>query len=82
MIGHTVDSYKGIQTLGVDRLRSIYAAAGLAIRPKTKHSKLETIKEMICALGENPQQLLTLDALAQGTITESKKNSLIISSQF
>ncbi len=46
-MGHTVDTYHDIQSLGIDRMRAIYAAAGLAIRKKTQISKLDTIKEMI-----------------------------------
>ena len=72
MMGHIPDTYHDIQSLGIEKLRSIYAAAGLAIRPKTQHSKLETIKEMIRALGENPEQILNRDALAQGATTEKQ----------
>ncbi len=68
-MGHTVDTYHDIQSLGIDRMRSIYAAAGLAIRKKTQISKLDTIKEMIRALGENPEQLLSREALCTGNIS-------------
>ena len=68
-MGHTVDTYHDIQNLGLDRMRSIYAAAGLAIRKKTQISKLDTIKEMIRALGENPEQLLSREALCMGNIS-------------
>jgi hypothetical protein len=70
MMGHTVDTYHDIQSVGIDKLRSIYAASGLAIRQKTQVTKLETIKEMIRALGENPEQLLSREALAQGATTD------------
>ena len=73
MMGHIPDTYHDIQSLGIEKLRSIYAAAGLAIRPKTQHSKLETIKEMIRALGENPEQILNRDALAQGAFTNQQE---------
>jgi hypothetical protein len=53
----------------IDRMRSIYAAAGLAIRKKTQISKIDTIKEMIRALGENPEQLLSIEALSMGNIS-------------
>ncbi len=69
-MGHTVDTYHDIQSLGIDKLRAIYAAAGLAIRRKTALSKIDTIKEMIRALGENPEQLLTREAFSRGNITE------------
>jgi site-specific recombinase XerD len=72
MMGHTVDTYHDIQSVGIDKLRNIYAAAGLAIRQKTQVSKLETIKEMIRALGENPEQLLNREALMRGATTEKE----------
>jgi site-specific recombinase XerD len=68
-MGHTVDTYHDIQSLGIDRMRCIYAAAGLAIRTKTQVSKLDTIKEMIRALGENPEQMLSREALSMGNVT-------------
>jgi len=72
MMGHIPDTYHDIQSLGIEKLRSIYSAAGLAIRPKTQRSELDTIKEMIRALGENPEQILTRDALAQGATTDKQ----------
>jgi site-specific recombinase XerD len=63
MMGHTVDTYHDIQSLGVEKLRSIYASSGLAIRPKTKTSKIDLIKEYIRALGVNPEEVLTREAL-------------------
>lgn len=72
MMGHTVDTYHDIQSVGIDKLRNIYAAAGLAIKQKTQVSKLETIKEMIRALGENPEKLLSREALFTGATTEKE----------
>jgi hypothetical protein len=69
MMGHTVDTYHDIQSLGVDRLRSAYQASGLAIRTKTQVSKIDALKELIRAWGMNPEQLLTRDALAEGATT-------------
>lgn len=69
MMGHTVDTYHDIQSLGVDRLRSAYQASGLAIRPKTQVSKIDALKELIRAWGMNPEQLLTRDALSEGATT-------------
>jgi site-specific recombinase XerD len=63
MMGHTVDTYHDIQSLGVEKLRSIYASSGLAIRPKTKTCKINLIKEYIRALGVNPEEVLTREAL-------------------
>jgi hypothetical protein len=69
MMGHTVDTYDDIQSLGVDKLRNIYAIAGLSIRTKTHVNKVEALKEMIRALGMNPEQYLSREALAEGAIT-------------
>ena len=68
-MGHTLDTYHDIQSIGIEKLRSVYASAGLAIRPKTQISKLEQLKEMVRALGMNPEQVLTKDALANGAVT-------------
>jgi len=65
MMGHTVDTYHDIQSLGVEKLRNIYASAGLSIRSKTKTSKIELIKEYVRALGVNPESVLTREALSQ-----------------
>jgi hypothetical protein len=51
-MGHTVDTYHDIQSLGIDKLRSICAAAGLALRKKTALSKIDTIKEIIRELAK------------------------------
>jgi hypothetical protein len=69
MMGHTVDTYDDIQSLGIDKLRGIYSAAGLAIRTKTRANKTDMLKEMIRALGMNPEQVLTRDAFNGGAIT-------------
>jgi len=76
MMGHTVDTYHDIQSLGVDKLRNIYANAGLSIRPKTKTSKIELIKEYIRALGVNPEAVLTKEALTQPARTYSNHEDL------
>jgi site-specific recombinase XerD len=68
-MGHLPDTYHDIQSLGIDKLRGLYASYGLTIRQKTQRSKLDTIKEMIRALGENPEQILAKDALIKGNIT-------------
>jgi type I restriction-modification system DNA methylase subunit/site-specific recombinase XerD len=66
MMGHTVDTYHDIQSLGVEKLRNVYAAAGLSIKPKTKVSKIDALKEIIRAWGMNPEQVLAREALSQG----------------
>lgn len=69
MMGHTIDTYHDIQSLGIDKLRNVYAASGLAIRRKTQVNKVEALKEIIRAWGMNPEQLLTRDALSEGAVT-------------
>lgn len=69
MMGHVVDTYHDIQSLGVEKLRNIYAAAGLSIKPKTRVSKIDALKEIIRAWGLNPEQVLTREALTQGAAT-------------
>ena len=59
MMGHTVDTYHDIQSIGIDKLRNVYEASGLAIRRKTQVNKIEAIKEIIRAYGMNPEQILT-----------------------
>jgi len=71
MMGHTVDTYDDIQSLGTDKLRTIYASAGLAIKPKTRVSKVEALKEIIRAWGMNPEQVLAREALTQGATTNT-----------
>jgi len=76
MMGHTVDTYNDIQSLGIEKLRSIYAASGLSIRPKTQVSKVETLKEIIRALGMNPEQILTRDAFVEGATTYTSQEEM------
>ncbi len=71
MMGHTVDTYEDVQSLGVETLRNMYQSAGLAIRPKTQANRITQLKEIIRAWGENPEELLTRDALLRGNITET-----------
>jgi len=76
MMGHTVDTYHDIQSLGSDKLRNVYSSSGLAIRKKTQTNKMDILKEMIRALGMNPEQYLTRDALAEGAITHKNQEDL------
>jgi site-specific recombinase XerD len=76
MMGHTVDTYHDIQSVGIDKLRNVYASSGLSIRKKTQISKIDTLKEMIRALGMNPEQMLTKDALSQGAATYKNAEEL------
>jgi site-specific recombinase XerD len=69
MMGHTIDTYHDIQSIGIDKLRNVYASSGLCITKKTQANKVEALKEIIRAWGLNPEALLTRDALSQGAIT-------------
>jgi integrase len=64
MMGHTISTYHDIQMKGIEFLRGVYAASGLCIKPKTKPSRIETLKEMARALGLNPEEILTKEALS------------------
>ena len=50
---------------GIEYLRGIYATSGLSIKPKTRVSKLDALKEIIRAWGLNPEEILTRDALTK-----------------
>jgi len=49
---------------GIEFLRNIYAASGLSIRPKTKMSRIEMLKEICRAWGLEPDSILTKEALS------------------
>jgi hypothetical protein len=65
MMGHTVDVCHDIQSKGVGFLRNVYASAGLSIRPKTRHTKIDMLKEVMRAWGLEPEKILTSEALAE-----------------
>jgi len=68
-MGKTIGTYEELQSLGVETLRNLYAAAGLAIRPKTKINRIDQLKEIIRAWGENPEEILSKDVLLRGNQT-------------
>ena len=70
VFGKTIDTYEDVQSLGIETLRNLYTSAGLAIRPKTQVNRIEQLKEIIRAWGQNPEEILTKDALMRGNITE------------
>lgn len=76
MMGHTVDTYHDIQSVGIDKLRNVYQSSGLCIGKKTPLNKIETAKELLRALGLNPEQILTKDALSQGAVTTKNADDL------
>jgi len=49
MMEHTISTYHDIQMTGIEYLRGIYAASGLSIKPKTRLSKIDALKEIIRA---------------------------------
>ncbi len=65
MMGHTISTYHDIQMKGIEFLRGIYTASGLSIRPKTRVSKIDALKEIIRAWGLNPDEILTRKALTE-----------------
>jgi hypothetical protein len=77
MMGHTISTYHDVQMKGVEFLRGIYAASGLSIKAKTKPSRIQILKEITRALGLNPEEILTKEALAkpQRTITAGMKTN-------
>jgi len=48
-MGHKIDRYHDIEMKGVEFLRNSYISSGLSIRPKTRLSKIEALKETIRA---------------------------------
>lgn len=78
MIGHTVDTCHDIQSLGVDKLRNVYAAASFLIKPKTQVSKIEGLKEIIRAWGMTPEQLPCKDELTEDATTYKNQEELEI----
>jgi integrase len=65
MMGHTISTYHDIQMKGIEFLRGIYIASGLSIKPKTRISKIEALKEIMRAWGLNPEEILTKQALTE-----------------
>lgn len=81
MMGHTISTYEDVQSLGIETLRNLYTSAGIAIRPKTAINRIEQLREIIRAWGENPEEILSKDALLRGnqTVTEDHQVKLLTS---
>jgi len=71
-MGKTIDTYEDIQSLGVETLKNLYGSAGLAIRPKTQANRIDQLKEIVRAWGENPEKILTRDAMMRGNVAETQ----------
>ena len=76
MMGHTISTYHDIKMKGTEYLRGIYLASGLSIKPKTRVSKLDALKEIIRAWGLNPEEILTRDALREPHRTVIDRSTL------
>ncbi|MCP8304528.1 MAG: hypothetical protein H3Z50_03540 [archaeon] len=63
-MGHSISTYHDVEMKGIEFLRNVYGTSGLSIRPKTKLSRIETLKEIIRTWGMNPEEILTKEALA------------------
>jgi hypothetical protein len=72
MMGHTINTYEDVQSLGIETLRNLYQTAGLAIRPKTQANRIDQLKEIIRAWGGNPEEILSKDALIRGNTSETQ----------
>ncbi|MCL2477817.1 site-specific integrase [Candidatus Bathycorpusculum sp.] len=68
-MGHVLDTYHSIQSIGLERLRSAYSAAGLSIRTKTQMTDVDQVKQLIRALGGDPSKWLSKEMLTDGAIT-------------
>jgi hypothetical protein len=81
MMGHTISTYQDIEMKGIEFLRGIYVAADLSIKPKTRVSKIDALKEIMRAWGLNPEEILTREALTKPNTTlierEQTENSQI-----
>jgi hypothetical protein len=75
MMGYAIDIYEDVQSIGIETLRNLYVSAGLAIRPKTQLNRIDQLKEIIRAWGENPEEILSRDALMRGKTTETQEQN-------
>jgi len=57
MMAHKRDTYHDIESLGIEKLRNIYASANLSIRPRTCVAKLDLIREFAKRIGVNPENI-------------------------
>jgi site-specific recombinase XerD len=76
MMGHTISTYHDIKMKGIEFLRGIYVSSGLSIKPRTRISKIDALKEIIRAWGLNPEEILTRQALTEPHRTVIDRNQL------
>jgi hypothetical protein len=74
IMGHTISTYHDIKMKGIEYLRGIYISSGLSIRPKTRVTKIDALKEIMRAWGLNPEEILTRDALTRPNMTIINQN--------
>jgi len=65
MMGHKISTYHDIKMKGIEFLRNIYASSGLSIRPKTKATRLEMLKQIVRAWGMDPDKVLMKEAFVE-----------------
>jgi hypothetical protein len=78
MMGHTISTYHDIKMKGIEFLRNVYAASGLSIKPKTKVTQIDMLKEIIRALGGNPERAMLEQAFSKPhrTVVEAEEEGL------
>lgn len=74
MMGHKVCNYHDIKMKGVEYLRGVYLTSGIGIQPKIRLNKIDMLKEIMCAWGLNPKEILTRKALQQSQATAIEQN--------
>ena len=65
MMGHKTSTYLDVKMKGVEFLRNLYRASGISIKPKTKYSKTDMLREMIRSLGYDPEKILVKEAIME-----------------
>ncbi len=76
MMGHTISTYHELEMKGIEFLRGVYTATGISVKPRTRVSKIDALKEIIRAWGLNPEEILTRQALTEPHRTIIDRNQL------
>lgn len=76
MMGHKTSTYLDVKSKGVEFLRSLYAASGISIKSQTRLSRIEVLKEIVRALGFNPEEVLVKRVLKRPHRTEVASEQL------
>jgi integrase len=77
MMGHVEDTYNQVHSLSDEKLRQEYENSAISIRPRTKISQLDHVKELIRAYGRNPEKVLNEEAFNEGaeTVLDEDENN-------